>query len=93
MDSAVDRRHQEAYHHRQYGVDLSEDDYDVERREVPVVRAMNYMFDLDSIYHHQSVVMTLEIVGCKERNRHRHRKKLIRNEQVLYGDDNRDRLE
>ena len=73
MDSAVDRRHQEAYHHRQYGVDLNEDDYDVESREVPVVRAMNYMFDLDSIYHHQSVVMTLEIVGCKES---RHRKKI-----------------
>lgn len=63
MDSVVDRRHQEAYHHRQYGVDLSEDDYDVEHHEVPMVHVTNYMFDLDSIYHHRSVVMTLEIVG------------------------------
>lgn len=67
MDSAVDQQHQGAYHRRQYGVDSNEDGYDVGNRDADQVDpAKNYMFDLDSAYHHRTGLMTLKIVGWKE---------------------------
>jgi hypothetical protein len=61
MGSVVVRRRQEAYHHRQCdcGVDSNDDDYDDDvAYQVPMGRAMSYMFDSDLIYHHPNVVMT-----------------------------------
>jgi hypothetical protein len=58
MDFEVVQQHLEAYHRHLCDVDLNADDYDVLNREVQEVRAMNYMFDLDSIYHHLIAMTT-----------------------------------